>query len=293
LVSSLVPRDHLPTAVAINSLVFNLARFIGPAIAGLIILRFDIAVLFLLNALTFVSLLFALSRLDLSAQPKGRDGAKPPPMLRAIGEGFRYVVNHPGICPLLVLAAVSAVMVRPLSELLPGIADELFERGAGGFAALSSVVGLGAVAGGLFLAQRDTRKDLTRTAMLASLLGTISGLCLALSPTFWMALIAAGAAGLGLVMAGVATQTLIQTSVDEAVRGRALSLLGLVIRSGPALGALVMGFVSEFTGLRWPLAVGALLSMLAWTIIWRHRQRMSDAMRPIRDRGSSPARPAP
>ncbi|MGI9419212.1 MAG: MFS transporter, partial [Geminicoccaceae bacterium] len=174
LISGLVPREHLPTAVAINSLVFNLARFIGPAIAGLVILRFGTAPVFLLNALSFTSFLLALSRLDLPSTDNRSAAGGSPPMLRAIGEGLRYVQRHQGIGPLLALNATMAVSARPYVELLPGFAGAVFDRGAGGLAMLSSAVGVGAIAAGLFLAQRGSHRGLAETAMLAALLTAIS-----------------------------------------------------------------------------------------------------------------------
>lgn len=280
LISNLVTRDHLPTAVAINSLVFNLARFVGPAIAGLMILRFGIASVFLANALSFTSFLIALMMLNLPVHDPKADDKKPLPMLQAIGEGLRYVAGHAGIGPILALHAILAVTTRPFVELLPGFADEIFDRGAGGLAALSSAIGIGAIAAGLFLAQRGPEKDLARIALLAALLGALSTLAFALSPHFWVAMIAVAAGGFALVTAGVGTQTLLQTSVDEAVRGRVLSLFGLVFRSGPAIGALLMGFASEFVGLRWPLIIGAILGAIAWAIIWQRRNSISQALRP-------------
>ncbi len=83
-----------------------------------------------------------------------------------------------------------------------------------------------------------------------------------------------------MVTAGVGTQTLLQTSVDEAVRGRVLSLFGLVFRSGPAIGALLMGLASEAVGLRWPLIIGALLGAVAWAIVWQRRKSISQALQP-------------
>ena len=279
LISGLVSREHLPTAVAINSLVFNLARFIGPAIAGLVILRFDTAWVFFLNALSFTSFLIALKRLDLPHIDRGSAGGGSPSMLRAIGEGLDYVLKHPGIGPLLALNATMAVSARPYVELLPGFAGAVFERGAGGLAMLSSAVGLGAIAAGLFLAQRGQRKGLAETAMLAALLIAISALGLALSPTFWIALIAVTAGGFGMVVAGVGTQTLMQTSVVDAVRGRVLSLFGLVFRSGPAIGALLMGVASEAVGLRWPLVFGSMIGAAAFAVVWRRRKKISGALR--------------
>ena len=199
-------------------------------------------------------------------------------MLQAIAEGLHYVVQHRGIGPLLALNATLAVSARPYVELLPGFAGAVFDRGAGGLAVLSSAVGMGAIAAGLFLAQRGPRKGLAETAMLAGLLIALSALGLALSPTFWAAVIAATSGGFGMVIAGVGTQTLMQTSVDEAVRGRVLSLFGLVFRSGPAIGALLMGLASELVGLRWPLAIGSLIGACAFAYVWRRRGKISRAL---------------
>ncbi|MGI9508606.1 MAG: MFS transporter, partial [Geminicoccaceae bacterium] len=163
-------------------------------------------------------------------------------------------------------------------ELLPGFAGAVFDRGAGGLAMLSSAVGMGAIAAGLFLAQRGPRKGLAETAMLAALLIALSALALALSPTFSVAIIAVMTGGFGMVVAGVGTQTLMQTSVDEAVRGRVLSLFGLVFRSGPAIGALIMGLASELVGLRWPLAAGSLIGALAFAYVWKRRAVISGAL---------------
>ncbi len=280
LISRLVTRDHLPTAVAINSLVFNLARFIGPAVAGLVILRFGIDMVFLINGLSFISFIVALSFLDLPVDDASSIHAERTPMLQAIGEGLRYVAGHRGIGPILALHAILAVTTRPFVELMPGFAGEVFDRGPGGLATLSSAVGVGAIAAGLFLAQRGPEKDLAKVALLAALLGAVSTLAFALSPTFWLATIAAAAGGFALVTAGVGTQTLLQTSVDEAVRGRVLSLFGLVFRSGPAIGALLMGFASEVVGLRWPLVLGALLGALAWMVVWKRRKSIIQGLQP-------------
>ena len=278
LISGLVPRSYLPTAVAINSLVFNLARFIGPAIAGLVILNFGTALVFLLNALSFISFLIVLQRLDLPPPKERSDKDAPPRMLQAIAEGLSYVRGHPGIGPLLALHATMSITARPYVELLPGFAGEVFDRGAGGLAMLSSSVGLGAIAAGLFLAQRGQKEGLAKTALLAALLIALSAFCLALSPTFWLAICAASAGGFGMVIAGVGTQTLLQTSVDENIRGRVLSLFGLIFRSGPAIGALAMGVASEFAGLRWPLAVGSLMGAFAFFYIWQRRRVISRAL---------------
>ena len=112
-------------------------------------------------------------------------------------------------------------------------------------------------------------------------------LLLALSPTFMVAVLATAIAGFVMVTGGVGTQTIVQTAVDEAVRGRVLSLFGLIFRSGPAIGALIMGLVSDWTGFRWPLVAGAVIGIAAWAWIWQKRDRINAALLPAD--GASPA----
>jgi MFS family permease len=269
LAPSLVPRSALATAVAINSIIFNGARFVGPALAGLVIVVSGVATVFAINALSFVAFLIALSRLRIDPVTVDRRGQRS--MLGAIGEGLRYTREHPGIGPLLLLNAVLAVSTRPYFELLPGFAAEVFGRGAEGLAMLGSAVGLGAIVGGLWMAQRHEAAHLTYVALGSSFLVALSVLGFSLTTWFPGALICMALSGFGMVAAGVGTQTLMQTAVEETMRGRVLSLFGLIFRGGPALGALLMGAASELVGLQAPLAVGCLIGLLAATLVWRHR----------------------
>jgi predicted MFS family arabinose efflux permease len=275
LIPSLVPRPHLATAVAINSIVFNTARFIGPALAGVVIVALDVSAVFALNALSFLGFLFALSRLRLppSAAPRSRRS-----MLGAIADGLRYALRHPGIGPILVLQAVLAVCARPFVELLPGFAAEIFGRGAPGLALLSSTIGIGAIAGGLWLAQRPGQTGLPRIVLATSVMTALTVLAFALCRWFWPAVGCVALAGFAMVVAGAGTQTVLQTAVDEDMRGRVLSLFGLIFRGGPALGALAMGAASEALGLQAPLTAGALIGLVAALLLWRRRDAIGRSL---------------
>jgi predicted MFS family arabinose efflux permease len=275
LVPSLVPRRDLATAVAINSIVFNAARFVGPALAGVAIVGFGISAVFLFNALSFLAFLFALWRLRLA--PIGRP-ANAGSVLGAVAEGLRYTAAHRGIGPILLLQAILAVSARPFFELLPGFAAEVFGRGAPGLAILSASVGIGAVAGGFWLAEPGSQARLSKVVLVSSLLIALSTLGFALSDAFAVAVACVAVAGFAMVAAGTGTQTLLQTAVDEGMRGRVLSLFGLIFRGGPALGALLMGAASELVGLQAPLAVGALLGLIACGLLLRRRDAIARAL---------------
>jgi len=278
LIPQLVPADDLPAAVAINSIIFNSARFVGPLVAGVIIVTLDPAAAFAGNAISFAFFLLALSRIRLAQERLSR-AEHTSGLLGEVRAGIGYAARHPGIAPLLLLLIVVCLCTRPFVELLPGFAADVFAAGAGGLALLTATVGIGAVAGGLWLAQRGG-DDLTRIAVGSVLVLSLALLLFVATAQLWVAVVALGITGFCMVVGGVGTQTLLQLSVDGAMRGRVLSLYGLIFRGGPAVGALIMGGASEFVGLRWPLAVGALIAIFAWAWTWSRRAGVAAALEP-------------
>lgn len=255
LVPSLIPRGDLPVALAINSVLFNLARFVGPAIAGAVIVAGGVAAAFAINAATYLVLIWALWMIDVPPQTREHKG--PRGFFPQITAGYSYVSAHPGIGPLLLIFAAATVLVRPLTELLPSFADGIFERGAQGLAWMTSAVGLGAMLGGASMIRRSDTAKLVKAAVGSLMILSASVLAFALVPSFWVGLLLLFAFGMTTSASGIGTQTLTQSAVDDAMRGRVMSLYGVIFRGGPAVGALLMGALSEHLGIRIPVAVGA------------------------------------
>ncbi|MBT6117608.1 MAG: MFS transporter [Rhodospirillaceae bacterium] len=276
LVPALVPREQVPTALATNSIIFNSARFVGPAAAGLAIVWGGVAVAFLVNSLTFVVFLVCLARLRLDPAAL-RPAARPRGFLHEMNAGIRYTARHEGIGTLILLLLTVCLFTRPFVELLPGFADAVFDAGAGGLALLTSTIGAGAMLGGLWLSGRPDQRDLTRIVLLASAAQCLTLLAFVATDSLWLALPALAVAGFAMVAGGVGSQTLVQHAVAEDMRGRVMSFYGLTFRCGPALGALVMGWASEFMGLRWPLAIGAALTLALCLRLWLRRDRIAQA----------------
>ncbi len=269
LIPSLVGPDDLSAAIAINSIVFNIARFIGPAIAGIVIITFGVAAAFAANAASFLIFLFALSLIHLPARAAA--GREYRGLIADVGEGYAYAIGHPGIGPVLVLLFVVTLCARPYVELMPGFAADVFHRGADGLAWLTAAAGLGALVAGVWLAQRGTVVGLTRVLVSNFLLIAIALLAFTATGFFVVAVPAVFVTGFALTVNGISMQTLVQNTVDPTMRGRVLGLYGMVMGGGPALGALGMGALSESVGLRLPLAGGALICALAW--VWAVRRR--------------------
>jgi MFS family permease len=276
LVPNLLEPRYVPSAIAIDSAVFNLARFLGPAIAGAIIVNWGVGPAFLFNALTFVCFLAALYHIRMIRHETG--GKKTGGIVSQTLEGFRYARNHPGIGPMLVVIFAMAVGVKPFLELLPGFADAVFDRGAQGLAYLTAVAGLGAFTSALWMAQRGTAVGLTKVVIYGLLLGGIAIFLFTGTDNYAIGLTGAYFAGASVALAGTGTQTLMQNVVDGAMRGRVMSLYGMIYRGAPAFGALLMGSASEFIGLQASVAFGGVLCILVSVWMFRHRATMTPAL---------------
>lgn len=258
LISSLVPRAHLPSAVAMNSIVFNVARFIGPAVAGIAIAVSGVASAFAINAVSFAVFLVALSRIRLDPdEPKpARSGAS---LVGDLAAGYRYAATHAGLSAMFVLTITTSVAARPVVELLPGLSDVLFEAGATGLAILTSSIGIGSIIAGLWLGGRLAPARIPHIVATGAALQTFAILLFVATQWMWLAVPAMMMCGFAMACTGIGSQTMIHLAVAPSMRGRVLSMHGMIFRSGPAIGALVMGAASDFLGLRLPLAIGALL----------------------------------
>ncbi|HEY7662785.1 MAG TPA: MFS transporter [Xanthobacteraceae bacterium] len=277
LVPSLVPAADLATAVAINSIVFNLARFIGPACAGPAIVWSGVSAAFAANAVSYLAFLLALARIripaDVSAPSQRRS------LLADLTEGIRYTASHPGIAALLVLLIAIGVGGRPLSELLPGIVAEVFGSGAGGLSLLASSMGAGAILGGLWLGHRAHSSDLTQVAIAGSIGAALATVTAIATARMWLAVPAVAVVGFSMSNAGIAIQSAIQLATDGAMRGRVMGLYGLIFRGAPAIGALGAGLASAYFGLRPPVLFGALIVLAACLWVYLGRERIAAALK--------------
>ena len=278
IVPSLVARQDLSAAIGINSLIFNGARFVGPMIAGFLILRYGVGWAFAFNAATFVVFLAMLSRIRLEHREQRALARGVRNVPGEIADGYAYAARHKGIGPMLIVLTIVAICARPFMELLPGFADAVFGRGAEGLAWLTSAAGLGAMLGGLWLAQRGAVAGLTATTV--SCIALLAAMLIGFSATdvFWLALPCLAVAGFAMIVVGAGEQTLLQNAVDPGLRGRVMGLYGMINRGGPAVGALVMGTLSSYVGLQWPVAGGAAICLLVWLWARSRQETMTRAL---------------
>jgi predicted MFS family arabinose efflux permease len=275
LIPTLVNRAALPSALAINAIIFNSARFLGPAVAGIVIARVSVGAAFAVNAVTYVAFLIAMMNLHgLPALPVAATQS----VLKASAEAYVYASRHPGIAPMLLLFTVTTIGTRGFVELFPGFADSVFGRGPEGLSMLTSTVGLGAICGALWMLLRPAIAGLTRLVLANTLVISLAILAFTATDRFILALPCVFVAGMAMTITGIGAQTLLQAAVDIHLRGRIMALYGMIFRAGPAVGAVLMGSLSGHLGLRLPLAAGALVSCSFWAWTRLKQRRIAETL---------------
>ena len=275
LVPNLIAAKHIPTAISMNASIYNIARVVGPAIAALLISLIGIGATFLYTGLSYGVFVICMMRIRLlRTESSGRRGN----MFAETFDGMRYAARHPAIGPALILLIAAAFGIKPFLELLPGLADGVYGAGVRGFATFSAVAGVGAILAGVWMAMRGTSRGMTRIAFASMVMGTIGVLIVCATKVIWVGLLGTFIVGAATTLAGTSTQILMQISVEGAVRGRVMSLYGMVHRGVPALGAVIIGFTAEWVGLQVAMIGGGVLTGLVFVMMLPRYRNMVFAL---------------
>lgn len=276
-VYNMVGRDLLPSALAMNSTIFNTSRFMGPAIGGVIIVAGGAAWTFATGAAMFFVFTLCLRSMNITSSIQERPQHRS--MIVETMEGLRYIVAHTGIRKQLTLLIGTSLFAKPVTDLMPGFAAQVFDRGPHGLALLLSAHGLGATAAGVWLAGRDKGiHGMTAVTIRNVLFMAIGLLIFTSTDIFWISCPIAAWLGFTFITQGVTNQTLIQSAVDPALRGRVVSTYGLIAQGVPSIGSFIMGGLAEHFGLRIPVAAGAVICLLIWALAWKDRKPMAAAL---------------
>ena len=302
LIQVLVGRDNMPAAVALNTTTFNGAAFTGPALCA-VLLSYgqtwigDAAPALAFAAYGFGSIWFVTSLLRIKARDGARSASNPARIFQDVKEGFAYIRGHETIRTILILWVVASFFVRAYVDLLPGIAASVFDHGVGGLGTLLAASGAGALVLSVIMAVRGSVKGMPRLLIASIVIDAIAVLIFAITPHFWVATAMMVIAGGFIVTAAVSAQTLVQATVDLNYRGRVLAVYLSLVPSAQSIGAFVIGWIAEWTGLRWGVGAGAVATLLAALILgpsmWRRAHEIeAQATGPI-GRGSHGPAPTP
>ncbi len=265
----LIDIRSLGNAIALNSLGFNVARVIGPALAGYLVGAIGIDACFYINAVTFIPAIWGTFFLKGDFSAKGARGSS---VKEALLEGGKYVTANKKVFYSLILVATSSTFVMPFAILMPVYAKDILKVGAQGLGTLMAFSGFGAFIGAYVLAQFSHRIDFIKFIYYSTILLAISLLLFAFSTHFAWSCLFLAILGMGLVMQVASINTFIQRVVPNELRGRIMSFFTLCFMGFMPIGAFQAGIVSHFIGAPLSLASGAvILSVPIFIMLFRKR----------------------
>ncbi len=243
----LVPRADLSNAIALNASIFNIARILGPTIAGFLMAEVGIVWCFIINAGCFAVAVMLLSSLKLPAHVV-RVSAPP---LKSLAEGLRYCGRTPYILAFLLGIAGASFFATPLLFHLALFAENVFNLGSKGYGIFMAIAGVGALAGALRLAARETTKDLGTWVAVAFLaLGAVT-IAFSMSTSLPLSVLLLPFFGVAFIISFSGCNTLLQTLSPEEMRGRVMAVFSISFMSVTPLGCLLTGFLSDKIGVTW------------------------------------------
>lgn len=256
----------LPNALALNSSMVNLSRLIGPGIAGIALEKFGEDICFGLNAVSFIAVIGSLLMMKLPAYV---EKAHTKNVMGELKEGFQYIKRTPSILFILIMLALISLLVLPYSTLIPVYAKDIFKGTASTFGVIDSVIGLGAFCGAIFLASLKPGRNLRKILAVNTLIFGI-GLVLFSHTTYYpLALLFATLTGFGMMSQITISNTLIQTTVDPAMRGRVISFYAMAFFGMQPLGGLLIGGLSQWIGTPDTVLIQGMITVLIGILLLR------------------------
>ncbi len=271
-------RNDLANAIAYNSSMVNGSRIIGPSIAGILIALVGEGWCFAIDALSYVAVIASLLAMRVT---RGARPGRPSRMLEELRTGFGYVTGSPALwTPLLLLAIVSLVGI-PYAVLMPAVATDVLHGGPNTYGMLATASGTGALIGGLYLATRPSIVGLGRIIALATLTFGVGLVGFGLSGKLWLSLAVLPFVGAGFMVQMTATNTVLQTIVEEEFRGRVMAYYTMAFFGASPIGSLVAGVVADHLGVPATIAIGGIACGGAALWFWLQLPKLREIIRPI------------
>lgn len=268
LLPSLVPRENLSNAIAMNSIQFNLARLIGPVLGGWALTSLGAAWCFGLNGLSFGAVVTSLLLIHVPFTAK----AQPETVLESMREGFRFIRHRKGMVPMIAVAFVCTFLGIPILIFLPVFAKDVYGGDEKTYTILLATEAAGAILGALLVAARGKRGGLGRDALLGLIMLGVFETAFALSPSVLFAGVSLFFGGMALIACFALLSSLVQLMATDEMRGRVMSLYNIAFRGGMPIGSLITGaLVPHFGAPHIVACYGVILASLAlYMLLFRH-----------------------
>lgn len=253
-------KSDLQNAIALNSSMVNVARLIGPAVAGVLLTTVGMGVCFLVNAISFIAVIVSLLMMKLA----------PEKVDKAVGSiwenlkgGYEYLKGEQNIKLMILLMACTSFFTMTYSTLLPIFAKDIFHGNASTYSWLNSVSGLGALCGAFYMATLKSTENLRKTIIIASIICGTSIAAFACSPQLWLALVFIATGGLGMMIQIAGTNTFIQTTVAPQMRGRVISYYVMAFMGVQPIGSFFAGLAAHHFNVRYVLFIQGAAGLVA------------------------------
>ncbi len=255
----LVGRDSLMNAVALNSTTFNVARLIGPAVAGILIAKVGIGTTFLLNGLSFLPVIAGLALINIDGLP-GRSGAKN--VIEDVKEGLHYIRNNALIFDVVILMLIVSLFAINFNVVVPVYAKYVFHSNPEIFGFLMSALGVGSIFGAVLVALRSSRSPNPVYLVLGGVVLSLFQMVIAFVSGLYAAVFILFLIGFGAIFFTALTNTTIQLNTPDELRGRAMSVYSLVFMGVTPIGNLFIGGIADAAGVRTSIFIGGLLGTI-------------------------------
>ena len=263
----MVGREDLMNAIALNSSMFNGARVIGPAVAGILVSTIGEGWCFFANGVSYLAVIAGLSMMRLGPRPRPDRTAS---TLENVLEGFRYVRRTTPIRALLLLVGLVSLVGMPYTVLMPLFADAILHGGARGLGVLMGATGVGALLGALIVASRPGLRGLGKVTAAAAAGFGVCLMLFAFSRWFWFSVAVLVPTGLCMMLQMACTNTLIQSMVPDRLRGRVMAVYSMMFMGMAPFGALFAGVVAGHLGAPLTVGLGAVGCLLGAAVFARH-----------------------
>jgi MFS family permease len=253
-------KKDLPNAIALNSSMVTMARLAGPAVAGILLSSFGEDVCFALNFVSFIAVIASLLLMKIKVPERKQH---PDPIWKGLKEGFAYLRGHRGLRSAIALMAFTSLLAMPYTNLFPVYAQTVYKGNVTTFSWMNSIGGLGALFGAMFMASRTENTNLLRLIVFASMLFCLSLTFFAYTTHLTLALFFILIGEAGMLAQIAATNTYVQTRVEESMRGRVLSYYGMAFQGMQPVGSLVVGYVAHVRSAPFTVMLEGVLGLLA------------------------------
>jgi len=271
-------KEDLGNAIALNSMMFNSARIIGPSIAGLILATAGEGICFLINAISYIFVIISLLMMNVRSReiPKRENH-----MFKEIREGLDYTFGYAPIKHLIILLGIVSLMGSMYQVLMPVFAKEVLHGGSETFGFLMGAAGLGALLGAVYLASRESLIKLGRLIPAAAALFGTGLIIMSFLKIFPVTLILMVLVGLGMMLHTASSNTIIQTITDDDKRGRVMGFYTMAIMGTAPFGSLIAGFLAKTIGTPETILVGGVSCVIGALFFLRKLPELKNIVRPV------------